>query len=118
MPSRYVLILATGLNAACGSSTAASIEAELAEQGSLVTSEESVVPVSLRLCADPSEESLSGAIAAGFDPHLDADGALVSIGPVVSGSADATSLDAIEAAECVEALERADERILQTPGAP
>ncbi len=70
------------------------------------------VPVSVRLCEDASDDSLGAAIEAGFEPLFDAAGEVVAIGPIVSGTVAASSIDEVEAADCVVSVERSDERII------
>jgi hypothetical protein len=118
MRSGYVYILSAVFVAACCGAQTDSLTPETVEETSPLTIESTSVPVSLRLCEDVSEDALSGAIEAGFFPHYDAEGALVAVGVVVSGSADEDALETIESAECVTALDRADERVIETPGAP
>ena len=118
MRSGYVPILVAVLCVACGGAPADIPDNDLEEGGSLLTTEIERVPVSLQLCDDPSEDSLADAMAAGFVPQLDADGAYVAIGAVISGSVAAEEFEALEAAGCVLTLERADQRIIETPGAP
>lgn len=110
-----VSILALALAAGCGGGGSAT-EPTSTETGELATAVE-YVPITIRLCEEASDESLSAAVAAGFVPQVDTDGAVVSIGVIVSGMVHHESFAAVEEAECVVHVERPDQRVIIAPEA-
>lgn len=110
-----VSILALTLATGCGGAGSAT-ETTSTETGELTTAVDPV-PVTIRLCEEPDDESLSAAVAAGFVPQVDSEGALVAIGVVVSGVAAEASLSDVENADCVVDVERSDQRVIIAPEA-
>lgn len=114
MPRVLFSILASLLIVGCGG---ASTEGPPATDSSELTAIVDHVPVTIRLCEEPTDDSLAAAVSAGFVPQVDADGEILSIGIVVSGMVHTESMADVEAADCVVEVERSDQRVIIAPEA-
>ena len=111
------LALALALSAAaCGGGQSAPEPVDT-DAATLVV--DAAIPVTVRFCVEAVTESdMSAAVESGFVPARDPSDAVVSVGPIVSGTVAETDLDRVREAECVIYLERADRRILIAPEVP